>query len=89
MFRFFCNSYRNSYVYSLKNPDKVMKDKTPLLFCILMDALGYVTYVLPVAGEWGDVIWAPISAYVFISFSVAKQENRRSYKPCRRSAAIH
>lgn len=42
-----------------------MKDKTPLLFCILMDAVGYVTYVLPVVGEWGDAIWAPISAYVF------------------------
>lgn len=30
-----------------------------------MDAVGYLTYLLPVIGEWGDIIWAPISAYLF------------------------
>lgn len=37
--------------------------KTPsLLFCIIMDVLGMVTFTIPGVGEFGDVIWAPISA---------------------------
>lgn len=30
-----------------------------------MDLLGYATYIIPVIGEWGDIVWAPISAYLF------------------------
>jgi hypothetical protein len=34
-----------------------------------MDIIGYATYSVPVLGEVGDVIWAPISAIIFyISF---------------------
>jgi len=36
-----------------------------LLFCILMDIIGYATYTVPVLGEVGDVIWAPVSALIF------------------------
>ncbi|MBI2729924.1 MAG: hypothetical protein HYX40_04090 [Sphingobacteriales bacterium] len=36
-----------------------------LLFCILMDAIGYFTYAIPVLGEFGDIIWAPVSAFIF------------------------
>ncbi|MBI1783217.1 MAG: hypothetical protein HYR66_17900 [Sphingobacteriales bacterium] len=39
--------------------------ETSLLFCILMDAIGYFTYAIPVLGEFGDIIWAPVSAFVF------------------------
>ena len=40
--------------------------KSPsLLFCILMDALGMLTFTIPGVGEFGDVIWAPISAIIF------------------------
>lgn len=40
-----------------------------LIFCILMDVIGYFTYVIPVLGEIGDIIWAPLSALIFtISF---------------------
>ena len=42
-----------------------MKAKPSLILCILMDAVGYLTYLLPVIGEWGDIIWAPISAFLF------------------------
>ncbi|MEO5995274.1 MAG: hypothetical protein ABIN89_01165 [Chitinophagaceae bacterium] len=41
------------------------KLKPTLTFCILMDALGYATYALPGIGEFGDIIWAPISAIIF------------------------
>lgn len=36
-----------------------------LFFCLVMDALGYATYAIPFLGEFGDLIWAPISALIF------------------------
>jgi len=39
--------------------------KVSLLFCLLMDALGYATYILPALGEFADILWAPISAFIF------------------------
>lgn len=42
-----------------------MRPKPSLLLCIFMDMIGYLTYLLPVVGEWGDIIWAPISAFIF------------------------
>ncbi len=42
-----------------------MKKQPSLILCILMDALGYATYAIPGIGEWGDIIWAPISGIVF------------------------
>ena len=42
-----------------------MKKQPSLVFCILMDLVGYGTYALPVAGELLDIIWAPISAIIF------------------------
>ncbi|ULQ55582.1 hypothetical protein KJS94_13100 [Flavihumibacter rivuli] len=37
----------------------------PLLPCLLMDAIGYFTYAIPFLGEFGDLVWAPVSALVF------------------------
>ena len=42
-----------------------MKKQPSLLFCIIMDVIGYFTYAIPVLGEFADVIWAPISAIIF------------------------
>lgn len=33
--------------------------------CIILDLLGMVTYFFPGLGEFVDVAWAPISAYLF------------------------
>jgi hypothetical protein len=41
------------------------KFQSSLLFCVLMDAIGYATYAVPFLGEFADVIWAPISAFIF------------------------
>ena len=30
-----------------------------------MDLVGYATYAIPVLGEFGDLLWAPISALIF------------------------
>ncbi|GAB3007034.1 hypothetical protein GCM10027051_03350 [Niabella terrae] len=41
------------------------KTTPSLLFCILMDALGMLSFTVPGVGEFADVIWAPISAIIF------------------------
>ena len=38
---------------------------TSLLFCIVMDLIGYATYAVPVLGEVADLFWAPVSAFIF------------------------
>jgi hypothetical protein len=43
----------------------MIKKQPTLLFCIVMDLLGYATYAVPVFGEVADFIWAPISAVIF------------------------
>ncbi len=40
---------------------------TSLLFCIIMDLIGYATYAVPVLGEVGDLFWAPVSAIIFFN----------------------
>lgn len=34
--------------------------------CILMDLIGMSSYFFPGMGEFVDVVWAPISAYIFL-----------------------
>jgi len=36
-----------------------------LLFCLVMDGIGYLTYAVPFLGEFADILWAPISAMIF------------------------
>jgi len=36
-----------------------------LIFCLLMDFIGYASYSIPILGEVADVIWAPISGLIF------------------------
>lgn len=48
--------------------------KSPsLLFCILMDAVGYLSFAIPGVGELIDVAWAPISAAIFARTFGGKQ----------------
>ena len=37
----------------------------PFCICILLDTIGLVTYLIPGWGEWVDIGWAPISAFLF------------------------
>ena len=41
------------------------KQPPTLVFCLLMDAIGCASYILPGLGEFTDIIWAPISAIIF------------------------
>lgn len=42
-----------------------MNKRPSIYFCVVMDAIGMLTYVLPFFGEWFDVLWAPLSAFIF------------------------
>lgn len=35
-----------------------------LLLSILFDGIGMITYTLPVLGEAGDIVWAPLAAWL-------------------------
>lgn len=37
----------------------------PLWLCLLLDAIGMVSYFIPGWGEWIDVVWGPLSALLF------------------------
>jgi hypothetical protein len=36
-----------------------------LIVCVIMDLIGYATYSVPILGELGDILWAPVSAIIF------------------------
>src|SRR5687767_6393145 len=37
-----------------------------LTFCIVMDLIGYASFSIPLLAEVSDLIWAPLSAYIFL-----------------------
>lgn len=44
----------------------VVSQKIPsLAACLVMDFLGYATYSIPFFGEFLDILWAPVSAFIF------------------------
>ena len=49
---------------------KFLQPTLPL--CILLDLMGMVSFSIPVIGEFADVIWAPISALLFIKMCGGK-----------------
>ncbi|NOU39065.1 MAG: hypothetical protein HOO89_10150 [Ferruginibacter sp.] len=41
--------------------------KTPsFIFCMAMDLVGFVSFSIPGIGEFSDIIWAPLSAFIFL-----------------------
>jgi hypothetical protein len=47
---------------------EIIKQEKPLpniAFCLLMDLIGCASYIVPGIAEFLDVVWAPISAYIF------------------------
>jgi len=41
-----------------------MKKYQKLLLSVLFDVVGMISYIIPGIGEFSDVIWAPISAWL-------------------------
>lgn len=41
-------------------------NKLPSIYiCLLLDAVGSLSYLFPMLGEWTDIAWAPLSAIIF------------------------
>lgn len=54
--------------WTLRNNLKNIAPQRPLpslAACLLMDAIGYASFLLPGIGEVADLAWAPISAMIF------------------------
>lgn len=50
-----------------QNANILLPKQTPSFgLCLVMDLLGYATYAVPFLGEFLDIIWAPISALIFM-----------------------
>lgn len=44
---------------------KTNKEKyTKLALSIVFDAIGMASFTLPIVGDFSDVVWAPVSAYI-------------------------
>lgn len=57
-----------AYLTIKSNKNTGMNRKQPsLVFCILMDVVGYATYAIPFLGEFGDIFWAPVSSLIFMT----------------------
>lgn len=41
------------------------KRPVSLLFCVMMDLVGFASYAVPALGEFADLVWAPVSAVIF------------------------
>ncbi len=37
-----------------------------LAICLVMDLLGYASFAIPFVGEFFDLLWAPVSALIFM-----------------------
>lgn len=35
-----------------------------LIISIILDAIGYLSYLFPAFGEWVDIVWAPLYGYI-------------------------
>ena len=46
----------------MKKPNGVLPN---IVICILMDLVGYASFVIPGLGEFSDIIWAPVSGFAF------------------------
>lgn len=36
-----------------------------IALCIILDIIGYASFSLPILGEVSDLIWAPLSGFIF------------------------
>ena len=43
----------------------MQKRQPSFVCCVIMDLIGYATYTVPFFGEFGDILWAPLSSIIF------------------------
>ncbi len=64
--RFFCKMKRLFFKKQNANITLQPRPMPSLALCLVMDFLGYATYAVPFLGEFLDIIWAPVSALIFM-----------------------
>lgn len=53
---------------SLSNTSSFAQEKRKkLIIGLALDAIGYLSYLIPLIGEFSDVIWAPIAGFILKS----------------------
>jgi len=70
-----CNKSLLITTYKIKNMNKKeieFNKGTLLVMSVIFDAIGYLSFTIPVIGEFADVIWAPLSAYLMIKMYKGK-----------------
>jgi hypothetical protein len=56
-----------SLLFKTRNSQPVDRPMPSLALCIVMDVIGYASFAVPVLGEFLDVLWAPVSAAIYMS----------------------
>ncbi|RZN82674.1 MAG: hypothetical protein EVB11_07440 [Winogradskyella sp.] len=41
-----------------------MKKYSKLLLSLFLDAMGYISFIIPGIGEFSDIIWAPLAGFI-------------------------
>ena len=49
------------------------KNYKKLALCLLLDAVGYMSFIIPGIGEFSDIFWAPASAYIMTKLYKGQQ----------------
>ena len=44
-----------------------------LAISLVLDAVGYVSFIIPGIGEFSDIVWAPLAAYVMTKMYQGKK----------------
>jgi hypothetical protein len=57
-----------SLLFRKRKPTVIIEDRPmpSLALCILMDLLGYASFAIPILGELIDLVWAPVSALIYM-----------------------
>jgi hypothetical protein len=56
----------------IRNLHSTMRKLPSLTTCIILDAIGMISYIIPVVGEAFDAVWAPVSAAIYFFLFGAK-----------------
>ena len=44
-----------------------------LALCLMLDAVGYISFTIPLIGEFSDILWAPVAAIISYKMFGAKR----------------
>ena len=57
--------YLIKWVKQIADMTNIQKPLPSLALCIALDIIGYASFSVPFLGELSDVLWAPLSGFIF------------------------